>query len=122
MAMALAPFLNSAPVGGDQSGWLLHIATPQYAMAQSGSSSIIFAKTFSASSYSNEWSSAIARLKSVFTLPGQDVKNSTVPNCLFGKPHKAMCPRLRFIAFIASFEGALFFLLQDSRIIKHRLR
>jgi hypothetical protein len=36
------------------------MAIPQYAMAHDGSSSIILAKTFSASSYSNECNRATA--------------------------------------------------------------
>src|ERR1019366_5774479 len=91
-------------------------------MAHAGSSSIIFAKTFSASSYSNECSSAIPRLKSSFTLSEHDVSNSTVPNCLSGGPHKTTAPLLRLIAFIASLEGALFFLWHDKSINKNEMK
>ena|SRR5436190_13830683 len=91
-------------------------------MAHPGSSSMIFAKTFSASSYSNEWSSAMPRLKSFFIFWEQDVSNSTVPNCLSGGPHKTTSPLLRSIAFIVSFAGVLFFSLHDRSINKNKLK
>src|ERR1043165_5410727 len=68
---------------------------------------MIFAKTFSASSYSKECSRAMARLKSFFTFPEQDVSNSTDPNCLPGGPHTTTSPCLRLMASIISLEGAV---------------
>src|SRR5687767_5574038 len=96
------------------------MATPQYAMAHSGSSSITFAKAFSASSYSKECSRDRARLKSFFTFPEQDVSNPTEPNCLSGVPQAIISPLLRVMALIASIEGVFFFSLHAKKVNKNK--
>src|SRR5207248_355288 len=85
----------------------------QYAIAHSGVVSVIFAKTFSDSSYSKECSNSIARLKSFFDFSLQVISKSTDPNCLSVGPHENISPLLRFISPINSFDGPLFFSLQD---------
>src|SRR6185369_12968542 len=83
-------------------------------MAQDGSLSITFANTFSASSYSNECNNFTPRLTSSFTASGQDVSNTTVPNCLSAGPHTIKSPFFRSIPAISSLEG-VFFSLQANR-------
>jgi hypothetical protein len=90
-------------------------------MAQAGSSSMIFAKAFSASSYSNECSNEMARLNSFFTFLEQDVSNSTTPNCLPGGPQETSSPRLRLIALRVSGEGAPFFPSHDTNVHKKKM-
>src|SRR6187397_1009462 len=53
----------------------------------------MFAKTFSASSYSNECSKETARLNLLFTFSEQDVSNPTSPNSLSGGPQDMRLPR-----------------------------
>src|SRR5258708_6504640 len=96
------------------------MAPPQYAIAHPGSESIIFAKTFSASSYSNECKSATARLKSFFTFFEQEMSNVTEPNCLSGGPHRTTSPLLRLIAIISPEDIFLFFILHDASTGKIR--
>src|SRR5882757_9050818 len=77
-------------------------------MAQEGSSSIIFEKTFSASSYSKECSSSMARSKCCFSFLLQEVSNSTEPNCLSPGPQEMSSPLVRLMELMASFEGPAF--------------
>src|ERR1700733_2315154 len=85
-------------------------------MAQEGSSSIIFEKTFSASSYSKECSSSIARLKCCFSFWLQEVSNSTEPNCLSAGSQEMISPLLRPIESMFSFDGPALLSLHDSHI------
>src|SRR6476620_10424391 len=83
-------------------------------MAHEGSLSITFAKAFSASSYSKECSSSIARLKSALVSSLQEVRNTAVPNSLLGVPQEMISPRFKFSSPMVSVEGEVPFCLQDA--------
>src|SRR5947207_2697926 len=96
------------------------MATPQYAIAHTGASSIILAKAFSDSSYSKECSSSMARLKSFFTLSSQLISKSTVPNSLPGDPQEINAPLLRSNCVICSFEGFESFPPHEKMIVNNK--
>lgn len=81
-------------------------------MAHSGFSSMILAKTFSDSSYSKEWSNAMARLKSCFALSLPVISNSALPNWLPAGLQDIIFPLFKFSSLISSFEGTELFPLQ----------
>src|SRR5688572_748480 len=89
------------------------MATPQYAIAQSGFSSMIPANTFSASSYSNEWRSFNPRLKSSAAFPSAEIGNFTVPSFASSGPHEIKDPLLRLNDLISVGEGDSVFSSQE---------
>src|SRR5688572_14616782 len=74
------------------------------------------ANTFSASSYSNEWSNIMAKLKSSLTSL-QEMSKATEPYCFIGGPQDITSPRLRSMSLINEASGAieLFFVSQAAR-------
>src|SRR4051794_36686304 len=91
-------------------------------MAQSGASSITFAKTFSASSYSKECNSETARLKSFFAFTSQVMSKSTVPNCASDGPHEITSPLFNCNWLIAPFDTDALLFLHDSIITDNKNR
>src|SRR4249919_44462 len=91
-------------------------------MAQLGSWYMIFAKAFSASSYSNECRREIPRLKSDFDFSEQEVSNPISRNCFSGGLHKTNSPFLRLMALMVSVDGALLFSLHEVNIRKTKAK
>src|SRR5437867_5176109 len=74
------PCFNAPTDGGSQSGYQTLIATPQWAIAQPGSSLPTSVKAFTAAPYQKEWSRATARSNDGCTSALQDVAKWTVPS------------------------------------------
>src|SRR5664279_2601708 len=83
-------------------------------MVHSGVWSITFENIFSDSSYSNECSNSIARVKSFLDFSSQVVSKSTDPNCASGGPQEITSPFFNPSSPITSLDGAEFLLLHDS--------
>src|ERR1700730_14537894 len=84
--MRSARFAATTPVSvGPPLTWLNSaIATPQYAIAQSGSAAATFPNDFSASSSQNECRSATPWLNSALTCGLHEILNETDPSLLSG--------------------------------------
>src|SRR5258706_5693057 len=91
-------------------------------MRQSGSSSITFAKIFSASEYSNECNKAVARLKFPLAFSLHDWLTFTVPNSPFSELQRAISPRMRSMDFNSASRWPLFFLPLQDRIVNSRTK
>src|SRR6185369_10736369 len=79
------------------------MATPQYAMAQSGDRSMILANIFSDSLYSNECSKAMAILKSFLRLSGTEAVKETEPNISPScGPHETISPLFKSSEFTSA--------------------
>src|SRR5881296_792154 len=74
------PCFNAAADGGSQSGYQTLIATPQWAIAQPGSSLPTAVKAFTAAPYQKEWSRATDRSNEGCTSALQEVAKWTVPS------------------------------------------
>ena len=79
MTTASRPFVNSAGVGGAQTGLNCVMATPHQAIAQDGSLAATSLKALAASSYQNECSIATARVNVGCTAGAQEMGNETSP-------------------------------------------
>src|SRR5688572_23792639 len=76
---------------------------------------MIFANTFSASSYSKECSNAMPRSKSVWRLGLHDIGKATFPNFLSPGPQEMTGPLLRSMEAIVSVAGAVRLSVQELR-------